>query len=96
MPFFTPYMKDLLDQLQESLDERGLSPLTTIEAVEYTDIKKPQRKLTMWLAYSDDKMVGWYKYEGYTSGGTRQMLFYNNQTHSMPSRVKMRARQQRV
>lgn len=97
MPFFTPYYRDSwLPVIDRWLNENQLSPLTMIYSIKYEDIKNPNKMLTTWIAYSDDKSVGWYKYEGLTKGGIHQTLLYEGNHHELPSRSLMHPRVRRV
>lgn len=75
--FFTPYMRHWLNIIQKWLLENNMPILVHIK---YTK--------TSWLAFSDDKTVGWYKYTN-LGGQTYQKLLYNGKKNKLPPRTKM-------
>lgn len=83
MPFFTNYLR----VIQQFLQEEGKPLLTTIKAIRYMDKYDPRRLLTIWIAYSDDLSVGWYKYAGLVAGGTRHRLLYDGSYQHLPPRA---------
>ena len=96
MPFFTPYLASFVPLIQEWLENNQMPPLTTIHAIRYVDKYMPQRFLNMWIAYSDDKTVGWYKYAGLVAGGTQHKLIYEGGYHRVPTRRLTYPRRRRV
>ena len=93
MPFFTPYFRESwLPTVEGWLYHTQLSPLTMIYAINYSDRNNPQKRLTTWIAYSDDKSIGWYRYEGLVAGGGQQTLVHENVYYKMPGRTRFRIR----
>lgn len=85
---FGSYYDRYFTLIQEWLQNQQKPLLTTIRSICYADRLHPTRTLTMWIAYSDDRSVGWYKYEGLVGGGTYHKLIYNGQYHRVPYRCK--------
>ena len=96
MPYFTPYFHSYLETIQVWLYKNHKPPLTTIHAIRYIDKYSPRRFLTMWIAYSEDGTIGWYKYAGLVAGGTYHKLMYEGSYHRVPSKRQMYPRVNRL
>lgn len=94
MPFFTSYFRDSwLPTVEGWLYHTQLSPLTMIYAINYPDANNPLKRLTTWIAYSDDKSIGWYRYAGLIGGSCHQKIVYENAYYKMPARTRLRRHQ---
>jgi hypothetical protein len=75
--FFMKKEKQQLDQLQELFRVLGLPRLTRIRAVLFRSTRnKMETMMSSWIAYNDEKTIGWYKYEGWTPGSGRQTVLF--------------------